>query len=294
MDNIAFNRICIIGVGLIGSSLALAIKQYNLAHRIMIADASEYHLKQAMDLHLGDEYTSDLSQAVKGADLVILATPVGSFKDIAPVIAPHLIKNAILTDVGSVKKVMLTDVAPHLKSDTIMIPAHPLAGTEYSGPTAGFAKLFENRWCVLCPAKDTPHEPLEKLRQFWLALQSQVSIMDIERHDEVLALTSHLPHLIAWTIVGTAADMEERTKSDVIRFSASGFRDFTRIAASDPIMWRDVFLNNKQAVLEMLGRFNEDLSLLQRAIRNNDGQYLEEHFARGRKIRKGIIDAGQQ
>ncbi len=290
----AFNRICIIGIGLIGSSLALAIRQYNLAHKIIIADASEYHLKQARELLLGDEYTSDLAEAVKGAELVILATPVGSFGDIAKIIAPHLIKNAILTDVGSVKKIMVSEVAPHLKKDTILIPAHPLAGTEYSGPTSGFAKLFENRWCVLCPQEDTPLEPLEKMRQFWLALKSQVSLMSIERHDEVLALTSHLPHLIAWTIVGTAADMEERTQSDVIRFSASGFRDFTRIAASDPIMWRDVFLTNKNAVLEMLGRFNEDLTMLQRAIRDDDGDYLENHFARGRKIRKNIIDAGQQ
>ncbi len=294
MNNNVFNRICIIGIGLIGSSLALGIRQYNLAHKIIIADASEYHLKQAMDLRLADEYTSDLTEAVKGANLVILATPVGSFGKIAQKIAPYLIKNAILTDVGSVKKVMITEVAPHLKADTILIPAHPLAGTEYSGPTAGFAKLFENRWCVLCPLENTDKDALERMRQFWLSLKSQVSIMHIERHDEVLALTSHLPHLIAWTIVGTAADMEERTKSDVIRFSATGFRDFTRIAASDPIMWRDVFLNNKQAVLEMLGRFNEDLTMLQRAIRDDDGAYLEKHFARGRNIRKSIIDAGQQ
>lgn len=288
-----FHHVCIIGIGLIGSSLARALRKYGLAHKIMICDASEYNLNQAKKLYLGDEYTLSAVEAVKGCDLVVLATPVGTFGAIAQDIAPHLIKDAILTDVGSVKTVMEKEVKPHLKADTIMIGGHPVAGTEYSGPKAGFAELFEERWCILCPDDNAPNEAIEKLRQLWSAVKSQVSIMPAARHDEVLAITSHLPHLIAWTIVGTAADMEERTKGDVIRFSASGFRDFTRIAASDPIMWRDVFLNNKTAVLETLGRFSEDLTMLQRAIRDEDGAALEKHFSRGRDIRKRIIDAGQ-
>lgn len=289
-----FQRICIIGVGLIGSSLARGIRHYHLAHKLMLADASEYHLNQAKKLGLADEYTTDLGEAVKGADLIILATPVGTFGSIAEIIAPFVMKGAIVTDVGSVKKPMITDVMPKLSDDVIVIPAHPLAGTENSGPLAGFYELFEDRWCVLCPAKDVGFEHVEKLRKFWYAFKSSVAIMDVQRHDEVLALTSHLPHLIAWTIVGTAVDMEKRIQDDVIRFSAAGFRDFTRIAASDPIMWRDVFLTNKDAVLEMLGRFTEDLTMLQRAIRDSDGEYLEQHFVRGRAIRRGVIDAGQQ
>ncbi len=292
-EDTLFHRICIIGVGLIGSSLAQAIARYNLAHKIIICDISEYNLNQAKELSLADEYTLSAADAVKGCDLVILAAPVGSFGAIAKEIAPHLIKGAILSDVGSVKSVMEKEVKPHLKEDTIMIGGHPIAGTEYSGPKAGFPELFEDRWCILCTDDDTPLLALEKLRKLWHAVKSQVSFMSVERHDEVLALTSHLPHLIAWTIVGTAADMEERTKSDVIRFSASGFRDFTRIAASDPVMWRDVFINNKAAVLETLGRFSEDLTILQRAIRDEDGETLEKHFLRGREIRKKIIDAGQ-
>ncbi len=291
---VLFQRVCIIGIGLIGSSLARGIRHYNLAHKLVVGDVSEFHLKQAQSLGLADEYSSDLCAAVKGADLIILATPVGTFGAIAETIASSIKKGAIVSDVGSVKKPMLSDVRPKLDDDIIVIPAHPLAGTENSGPNAGFYELFHDRWCVLCPLEGTDFAHVEKLRQFWLRLQSSVAVMDVKRHDEVLAVTSHLPHLIAWTIVGTAADMEQRTKDDVIRFSAAGFRDFTRIAASDPIMWRDVFLSNKEAVLEMLGRFTEDLTMLQRAIRDGDGAYLEEHFSRGRGIRRGIIDAGQQ
>ncbi len=291
-----FQRICIIGIGLIGSSLARGIRHYNLAHKLIVCDASEYHLNQAQKLELADEYTADLSEAVKGADLIILATPVGTYGDIAEAIAPFVAKGAIVSDVGSVKKPMITDVMPKFSDDVIVIPAHPLAGTENSGPQAGFYELFEDRWCVLCPLEkyEKEHEYVEKLSKFWRSLKSFVAVMDVKRHDEVLAITSHLPHLIAWTIVGTAADMEKRTKEDVIRFSAAGFRDFTRIAASDPVMWRDVFLTNKDAVLEMLGRFTEDLSMLQRAIRDGDSDYLEQHFIRGRTIRRGVIDAGQQ
>lgn len=289
-----FQRICIIGIGLIGSSLARGIRHYNLAHKLVASDASEYHLNQAKKLELADEYTLDPGEAVKGADLIILATPVGTYGSVAKAIAPFTAKGAIITDVGSVKKPMIVDVIPELSDDVIVIPAHPLAGTENSGPSAGFYELFEDRWCVLCPLDDTAFEHVEKLRKFWITLKSSVAIMSVQRHDEVLALTSHLPHLIAWTIVGTAADMEKRTQDDVIRFSAAGFRDFTRIAASDPVMWRDVFLTNKDAVLETLGRFTEDLTMLQRAIRDGDGEYLEQHFIRGRAIRRGVIDAGQQ
>lgn len=293
MTEPVFKHICIIGIGLIGSSLAQAIRQYNLAHKIIICDTSEEHLLQARKLQLGDIYTSTAAEAVKACDLVILATPVGTFSSIAKEIAPHLMEGAIVSDVGSVKKIMETDVKPYMPNNVTVIGGHPIAGTEFSGPNSGFAELFEDRWCILCTDDKTPLFAVEKLRKLWHGIKSQVSFMQAAHHDEVLALTSHLPHLIAWTIVGTAADMEERTKSEVIQFSASGFRDFTRIAASDPVMWRDVFIHNKTAVLEMLGRFNEDLSMLQRAIRDDNAEMLEQHFSRGRDIRKKIIDAGQ-
>jgi cyclohexadieny/prephenate dehydrogenase len=231
--------------------------------------------------------------AVAGADLVIISIPVGACGDVAKEIGPHLKAGAIVSDVGSVKGSVVRDMAPHLPKNVHFVPAHPVAGTEYSGPDAGFAELFVNRWCILTPPQGTDPAAVEKLAAFWRLLGANVETMAPDHHDLVLAVTSHLPHLIAYTIVGTADELEAVTRSEVLKFSAGGFRDFTRIAASDPTMWRDVFLANKDAVLEMLGRFNEDISLLTKAIRRDDGKALYEHFARTRAIRKGIVDIGQ-
>jgi len=234
-----------------------------------------------------------LQPALEGADLVVLATPVGTYPLLAPLIAPHLKAGATLTDVGSVKSVVLKEVGPHVPQGVHFIPGHPVAGTEQSGPEAGFAELFDGRWCILTPVPGTDAEAVERLKSFWRGCGSDVEIMDAKHHDLVLAITSHVPHLIAYNIVGTAADLETVTQSEVIKYSASGFRDFTRIAASDPTMWRDIFLNNREAVLEMLGRFNEDLAALQRAVRWGDGDALFNLFTRTRAIRRSIIEAGQ-
>ena len=234
-----------------------------------------------------------MEPAVKDADLVVLATPVGAYQALAQLAAPHLKQGAILTDVGSVKAVVLRDVGPHVPQGVHLIPGHPVAGTEQSGPEAGFAELFDGRWCILTPPPGTDAQALEKLKEFWRRCGSEVEIMEAKHHDLVLAITSHVPHLIAYNIVGTAADLETVTQSEVIKFSAGGFRDFTRIAASDPTMWRDIFLNNREAVLEMLGRFNEDLTALQRAVRWGDGDTLFNLFTRTRAIRRSIIEAGQ-
>ncbi len=247
-----------------------------------------------MRLGLVDAVFEEAAEAVEGADLVILCTPVGTLGAIAEAIAPALAPGAILTDVGSVKEAVVRDVAPHVPRGVHFIPGHPVAGTEETGPEAGFAELFEGRWCVLTPIEGTDAAALAKLEAFWQALGSHVARMTPAHHDRVLAITSHVPHLIAYTIVGTAADLEEVSKSEVITYSAGGFRDFTRIAASDPVMWRDIFLANREAVLEMLGRFTEDLTALQRAIRWGDGAMLESFFARTRNIRRGIIAAGQE
>jgi cyclohexadieny/prephenate dehydrogenase len=244
-------------------------------------------------LSLCDEVHDSATAAVKGADLVILCSPVGTYGALAEEIAPALAPGCILTDVGSVKKAVVADVQPHVPDTVHFVPGHPIAGTEQSGPDAGFAGLFENKWCILTPLEGADQAAVDRLSGFWKACGSDVDIMDPEHHDMVLAITSHLPHLIAYNIVGTAADLEEVTSSEVIKYSAGGFRDFTRIAASDPVMWRDVFLTNKDAVLEMLGRFSEDLSALQRAIRWGDGEMLQQFFTRTRAIRKGVIDAGQ-
>jgi cyclohexadieny/prephenate dehydrogenase len=240
-----------------------------------------------------DSAYATAAEAVKDADLVILCVPVGACGAIAAEIAPHVKPGAILTDVGSVKGAVLRDVGAHLPESVHFIPGHPIAGTEQSGPESGFAELFDARWCILTPPADADAAAVGKLRAFWEAVGSKVEIMTADHHDLVLAITSHLPHLIAFNIVGTAAHLEEVTDSEVIKYSAGGFRDFTRIAASDPVMWRDVFLNNREAVLEMLGRFSEDLSVLQRAIRWGDGEQLEAMFSRAREIRRGIIAAGQ-
>lgn len=289
-----FRKLALIGIGLIGSSIALAARRQGLVEVISIATRRQETLDEARELGLGDIYTLDAAEAVRGADLVILCAPVGAYGALAKVIGPALEQGAILSDVGSVKEYVHRIVGPHVPEGVHFIPGHPLAGTEYSGPSAGFAELFAGRWCVLTPAADVKEADTARLSAFWQALGSNVECMDAAHHDMVLAITSHVPHLIAYNIVGTVADLETDTKSEVIKFSASGFRDFTRIAASDPVMWRDVFLTNRDAVLEMLGRFNEDLSRLQRAVRSGDGPALEALFTRTRAIRRSIISAGQE
>ena len=286
-------KIAIIGLGLIGSSIAHAARRGHLASQIAGYDTSADVLERARAIDFCDTLHADIADAVKAAELVILCAPVGAYKSIARAIAPHLAQGAILSDVGSVKSAVVRDVGPHVPKGVHFIPAHPIAGTEFSGPESGFASLFDGRWAILTPVAGSDPRAVDKLKDFWLGLGSQVDVMDSGHHDLVLAITSHLPHLIAYNIVGTAHDLEQVTEGEVIKYSASGFRDFTRIAASDPTMWRDVFLNNRDAVLEVLGRFNEDLSQLQRAVRNGDGQTLFDLFTRTRAIRRAIIDIGQ-
>jgi len=286
-------KIAIIGLGLIGSSIAHAARRGHLAAEIAGHDVSADVLARARVLGFCDSLHADAAAAVRDAEVVILCTPVGAYKAVAQEIAPHLKSGAILSDVGSVKSAVIRDVGPSVPAGVHFIPAHPIAGTEFSGPEAGFASLFDGRWTILTPVRGSDVGAVERLKQFWMALGSQVDVMNADHHDLVLAITSHLPHLIAYNIVGTAHDLEKVTEREVIKYSASGFRDFTRIAASDPTMWRDVFLNNRDAVLEVLGRFNEDLSQLQRAVRNGDGKTLFDWFARTRAIRRAIVDTGQ-
>ena len=288
-----FERIALVGIGLIGSSLARVIRREGLARHIAIATRSQSTLKRAEELGLGDSYTSEAKDAVRDADLVIVSVPVGSSGEVAAEIAPALKKGAILTDVGSTKASVIAQMQPHVPDGVHFIPGHPLAGTEKSGPDAGFADLFDNRWCIFTPLPATDPEALEKLSEFWRRCGSNIDTMDPQHHDMTLAIVSHLPHIIAYNIVGTADDLESVTKTEVIKYSASGFRDFTRLAASDPTMWRDVCLHNKDAILEMLARFSEDLASLQRAIRWGDGEKLFDLFTRTRAIRRSIIEAGQ-
>ncbi|WP_319532498.1 prephenate/arogenate dehydrogenase family protein [uncultured Cohaesibacter sp.] len=294
MSDFMFQRMALIGIGLLGSSIALAARQRGLVDHIAITTRSEATLHRAEELGLGDSYHINSVDAVKDADLIIVCTPVGACEAVAKAIAPHLQPGAIVTDVGSVKASVVRQMQPHLPGNVHFVPSHPIAGTEHSGPDAGFAELFINRWCILTPPEGTDEVAVETLHAFWTALGSNVEMMDPHHHDNVLAITSHLPHLIAYNIVGTASDLELVTNSEVIKYSAGGFRDFTRLAASDPTMWRDVFLHNKEAALEMLGRFSEDLTALQRAIRWEDGDKLFELFSRTRSIRRSIIDAGQE
>ena len=293
MTSSDFKRVALIGLGLIGSSISHAMRRAGMASTIVGNAKTEATRATALRLGLVEQVFEDPADAVKGADLVILCVPVGVCGEIARRIGPHLSPGAILTDVGSVKAAVIRDVAPHVPEGVHFVPGHPIAGTEHSGPEAGFAELFDNRWCILTPTKDTDPEAVKRLQRFWEELGSNVEIMTAEHHDLVLAITSHVPHLIAYNIVNTAAHLERVTDSEVIKFSAGGFRDFTRIASSDPTMWRDVFLNNKEAVLEMLGRFTEDLTALQRAIRYGEGDKLFEVFSAARAIRRGIIEAGQ-
>lgn len=289
-----FNKIALLGIGLIGSSIARVVRQQNLASHIAIATRSPETLRRAEELGLGDSYTTDFAEAVRDADLVIVSVPVGSSGSVAEAIAPALKKGAILTDVGSTKSSVIAQMAPYIPEGVHFIPGHPLAGTEKSGPDAGFAELFQNRWCIFTPLPGTDPEALNKLSAFWRACGSNIDTMDPEHHDKVLAIVSHLPHIIAYNIVGTADDLETVTQSEVIKYSASGFRDFTRLAASDPTMWRDVCLHNRDAILEMLARFSEDLASLQRSIRWGEGEKLFEMFSRTRTIRRSIIEAGQE
>lgn len=288
-----YDNIALIGIGLIGSSIARAVKQLGLAERVTISTRSAETLKRAEELELGDAYIADAAEAVRDADLVIVSVPVGASKAVAKQIAGSLKPGATVTDVGSTKASVIAQMQPHMPANVHFIPGHPLAGTEHSGPDAGFADLFEGRWCILTPLEGTDAEALSKLKAFWYALGSKVEEMDPAHHDKVLAIVSHLPHIIAYNIVGTADDLETVTESEVIKYSASGFRDFTRLAASDPTMWRDVCLHNKDAILEMLARFSEDLAYLQRAIRWGDGEKLFDLFTRTRAIRRSIIEAGQ-
>ena len=293
LDKPVFDTLALVGLGLIGSSLARVARRKNLAKTIVAIDASEAVRNRVGELNLADRVTGDVADGVKNADCVILCVPVGACGDVAEIMGPSLKTGAIISDVGSVKGSIVAQVAPHLPEGVHFVPAHPVAGTEQSGPDAGFPTLFLNRWCILTPPEGQDVDAIKTIRAFWEGAGSNVEEMTPAHHDLVLAVTSHLPHLIAYNIVGTAADLEAVTQSEVIKFSAGGFRDFTRIAASDPTMWRDVFLNNKDAVLEMLGRFTEDLSALQRAIRWGDGDALFNHFTRTRAIRRSIIEIGQ-
>lgn len=288
-----YDRVALIGLGLIASSIFHAIKRADLAGEVVGYARSEATRKTARDINLCDHIYDSSAEAVKDADLVVLCVPVGAMDSVAQEIAPFLKPGAVVSDVGSVKRAVIDVVSPHLPDNVHFVPAHPLAGTEHSGPTSGFAELFDDRWCIIVPDLCDDDAVVAKLTALWRGMGSNVDKMDADHHDLVLAVTSHTPHLIAYTMVGVADDLRRVTDSEVIKYSAAGFRDFTRIAASDPTMWRDVFLNNKEATLEVLGRFTEELFMLQRAIREGDGDHLHDYFTRTRSIRRSIIEAGQ-
>lgn len=288
-----FERVAFIGAGLIGSSMARIMRRDGLADTIAVCARRAETLAACKRLGFAHETTTDPAEAVEGADLVMICTPLGAYDQIAKAIGPALKPGAIISDVGSVKAVAMDSLRPHLPDTVHLIPGHPIAGTEHSGPEAGFAELFDGRWCILTPEPGTAPEALNRVAALWQHAGSKVEVMEAKHHDHVLAITSHLPHLIAYTIVDTATGLEDDLKKEVIKFSASGFRDFTRIAASDPVMWRDIFLQNRDAVLDILGRFSEDLTAMQRHIRRGEGDKLEEMFTRTRAIRRGVIDAKQ-
>ncbi|MDA8587249.1 prephenate/arogenate dehydrogenase family protein [Rhodobacteraceae bacterium] len=291
--SLIYNRVALIGLGLIASSMAHAMRRDKTVGEITGTARSAETREIAREVGICDQVMDTAVEAVADADLVVLAVPVGAMEAVAREIGPHLKPGATVTDVGSVKRAVIDAVAPHIPDNVHFIPGHPLAGTEHSGPRSGFAELFENRWCILSPEDHTNAEALDRLTRLWKAMGANVNTMEIDHHDLVLAVTSHCPHLIAYTMVGVADDLGRITDSEVINYSAAGFRDFTRIAASDPTMWRDVFMNNKEATLEILGRFTEELFALQRAIRQGDEQHLFDYFTRTRAIRRGIIEAGQ-
>jgi len=288
-----FKRVTLIGIGLIGSSFAHVLRRDQLADHIAINARSQQSLDTATKLGLADSTTLDPAEAVKGADLVVICTPLGAYETVIQTIAPHLEAGCIVTDVGSVKEMVIETLSPHIPDGVHLVPGHPIAGTEHSGPEAGFPELFQDRWCILTPTPGTNANAVEHIAALWQTAGMKIEIMEAKHHDHVLAITSHLPHLIAYTIVGTATDLADDLKQEVVKYSASGFRDFTRIAASDPIMWRDIFLNNREAVLDILGRFSEDLTALRRAIRHGEGETLSETFTRTRDVRRKIIDAKQ-
>jgi len=300
-----FQRLALVGVGLIGSSVArISRERGDLAAEVIVTDSSPAVLERVAALGFADRIEADAARAVAGADCVMLCAPVGAYAAIAAAIAPHLAPGAIMTDVGSTKVSVIRDVGPLLPANVRFVPAHPLAGTEYSGPDAGFTTLFQGRWCLLTPPEGTDPAATERVAELWRRAGSMVEVMDAAHHDRVLAIVSHLPHLIAFTICGTADDLAlesgatesgslEASRSEVLKFAATGFRDFTRIAASDPVMWRDVFLNNRDALLEMLARFTEDAQAMARAVRWGDAAYIEDRIGRGRRIRQGLIDLKQ-
>lgn len=288
-----FGRVTLIGLGLIGSSIARVIRRDKLAREIVACDASAVVRDKVIELKLADRALADPAAAVRGADLVVLCTPVMSYGAIGALIGPKLKKGAILTDVGSVKQAVVEALTPHVKRGVHFVPGHPIAGTENSGPEAGFAELFQGRWCILTPPPGVDAKATERVAKLWRCAGMEIATMPAAHHDRVLAITSHVPHLVAYTIVNTVSDLESTMRADVIKFAASGFRDFTRVAGSDPTMWRDVFLSNKDAVLEMMGRLYEDIALLQKAIRHDDGDTLHKVFARSRHIRRGIVQAKQ-
>lgn len=289
---VIYERVALIGLGLIASSMAHAMKRGGLARTITGYARSAETRQIAREIDICD-VCDTVTEAVKDADLIVLCVPVGVMGQVMQEIAPALKPGAVVSDVGSVKRAVVEAVTPHLPENVAFIPAHPLAGTEHSGPRSGFATLFDNRWCILVPDGNTDRTEVDRLARFWRGLGANVDEMDAAHHDLVLSVTSHTPHLIAYTMVGVADDLSRVTDSEVIKYSAAGFRDFTRIAASDPVMWRDVFLSNKDATLEILGRFTEELFALQRAIRKGDGDQLHDYFSRTRAIRRGIIEAGQ-
>ncbi len=288
-----YDRVALIGLGLIASSMFWAIKRSGLAQEVTGFARSQETRETARRIGLCDRVCDSAREAVEGADLVVLCVPVGAMEAVAKDIAPALKPGATVTDVGSVKRHVVDAVAPHIPEGVHFIPGHPLAGTEHSGPESGFAELYDNRWCLLIGSENTDTAAMAKLRSLWEGMGANVEEMDPDHHDLVLAVTSHAPHLIAYTMVGVADDLRRVTDSEVIKYSAAGFRDFTRIAASDPTMWRDVFLTNKEATLEILGRFTEELFALQRAIRTGDGDHLFDYFTHTRAIRRSIIEAGQ-
>ncbi|MFL5268967.1 MAG: prephenate/arogenate dehydrogenase family protein [Stellaceae bacterium] len=293
MSRQLFERVALIGIGLIGSSLARVLRRDSPGTKLVACARRAETLAAVRRLEIADDTTRDPAKAVEGADLVVVATPLSAYAEIGERIAPALEDGAIVTDVGSVKQAVIRDLGPHIPRGVHFVPGHPVAGTEHSGPESGFAELFRDRWCILTPLPETIPEAAARVGRMWEDCGMRVVTMSADHHDKVLAMTSHLPHLIAYTIVGTATGLEESLKSEVIEFSASGFRDFTRIAASDPVMWRDIFLNNREAVLEIVQRFTEDLTALQRAIRWGEGDKLQELFTRTRAIRRSIIEAKQ-
>ena len=288
-----YDRVALVGLGLIASSMFWAMKRGDLVGEVSGFARSAETRDTARKIGLCDQVCDTLAEAVEGADLVVLAVPVGAMGPVAEAMKPHLKPGATVTDVGSVKRAVISAVGPHVPDNVHFVPSHPLAGTEHSGPESGFAELFDNRWNLLVPVEDSDPEAVAQLQALWEAMGANVAVMDADHHDLVVAVTSHAPHLIAYTMVGVADDLRRVTDSEVVKYSAAGFRDFTRIAASDPTMWRDVFLTNKDATLEILGRFTEELFALQRAIRTGDGDHLFDYFTRTRAIRRGIIEAGQ-